>query len=691
MKSLVFGLVCLLAAPHVSAQLQTAKSDTTKTTSDTTKTTFDASTYKAATVVVDANRAVSAATDQTFRSKDLLLLPHNSAQDLLRIVPGLVIAQHGGGGKAEQIFLRGFDADHGTDINISVDGAPVNMVSHGHGQGYADLHFIIPETVERVDVVKGPYFASYGDLTTAGAVTFRTADTLVNNIAKLEGGMFGTYRGLGLVATSLGTTKAYAGAEFSSSQGYFELPQDFSRLNLIAKTYTPLGRHSALTASVMTFTSKWNASGQIPNRAVESGLVTRFGAIDPNEGGATSRTTFQLALQEQGADPLTIRASFTDYRFRLFSNFTFFATDSINGDMIEQTDERSVLALFGQKNFVYLIDEVGMQTSFGVNVRHDNVRAALYHDSVRTRLSTTRDNAIKQTNVGVFAEQKIIVGALTAVFGARADYFDFNVENLAPQGAATQGSAAHGSAQKIVVSPKANLAYAIDDHGTLFLNSGFGFHSNDARVAVTKASQTTIPRAFGAELGGRWANDVLAFSVAAWMLDLESEFVWIGDEGTTEESGRSRRIGLDVEARVHPTTWFTIGGNATVSRGRLRDLPDGANYIALAPTLTLTSFAVFEFDAFSAAVRLRHIGARPANETYSVAATGYSIVDMNGTVPLTSALDLNVQVENLLNMSWREAQFDTESRLRGESDTTSEIHYTPGTPFNVRVGVGLRF
>ena len=335
-----FFVLLASALVFVGVSAQTTKSN------DSTRSKADTTTYKSKPVLVEINRAASAATDQTFRAKDLLYLPHNSTQDLLRVVPGLVIAQHAGGGKADQIFLRGFDADHGTDININVDGAPVNMVSHGHGQGYADLHFIIPETIDRVDVVKGPYFASYGDLTTAGAVTFRTADTLANNIAKLEAGMFGTYRGLGLVTTSIGTTKAYAGAEFSSSQGYFELPQDFSRLNLIAKTYTPVGDQTALTASVMTFTSKWNASGQIPQRAVDAGVITRFGSIDPNEGGTTSRTTFQLALQDQGADPLTIRASLTDYRFRLFSNFTFFAGDSVNGDMIEQTDQRAVLALF---------------------------------------------------------------------------------------------------------------------------------------------------------------------------------------------------------------------------------------------------------------------------------------------------------------------------------------------------------
>ncbi|MCX6140938.1 MAG: TonB-dependent receptor [Candidatus Kapabacteria bacterium] len=663
-------LICT-SVLHVQAQKVAEKRDTVI--------------YNKPTVSVVAMRPMSAASDQTFRSADLALLPRTSTQDLLRIVPGLVIAQHAGGGKAEQIFLRGFDADHGTDVNINVDGAPVNMVSHGHGQGYADMHFIIPELVDRVDVVKGPYFAQYGDLTTAGAITLHLADTLSQNVAKMEGGLYGFYRGLALASTSLDATRAYVGAEVLSSRGFFERPQGMQKLNLIGKTYTPIARNTVVTGSAMYFSSSWDASGQIPERAVQEGLITRYGSIDPNEGGNTQRATFQVALETQTTDPLTVKASFTDYRFQLFSNFTFFLNDSVRGDMIEQTDDRQVLTLKAQKSLSSTIGSVGSITLIGANVRYDDVTAALYHDSVRTRISTTRANNVRQLNLGIYGQQTFFFGDLSVVLGLRGDYFSFNVKDITSTVGAPQGSTT-----TFLFSPKATVTYTVDENAVLFLNSGFGFHSNDARVAVSVPNSTTIPRAFGSEIGARWADQVIAVSAAAWMLDLESEFVWIGDEGTTEQSGRSRRVGVDLEARYQTTSWLTVGGNATFSRGRMRDEQDGQNYIPLAPSVTVTSFAVFTLPWMTAALRLRHVDSRPANEFNTVTAAGYSVFDVNASIPISKKISVSLQCENLFNTQWRESQFDTQSRLKNEATSVSEIHYTPGTPLSIRVGISMQ-
>lgn len=646
----------------------------------------DTSIVAAKAVVIEASRVVTAATDETFRARELQLLPHNSTQDLLRIVPGLVLAQHAGGGKAEQLFLRGFDADHGTDVNISVDGAPVNMVSHGHGQGYADLHFVIPELVERIDVIKGPYAAQYGDLTTAGAVTLHTADTLANNIVKMEGGMYGLARGLGLAHTTIGTTRLYGGGEYTSMQGYFDAPQQFKRVNLIARSYTPLTSKLSMTASAMRFTSAWNASGQIPERSVANGSISAFGSIDPNEGGNTSRTTLMFSLDEQSNDPFRLRASYVDYRFQLFSNFTFYANDSVRGDMIEQTDARQVYSITASKVFTTFVDNVGLRSQVGASARYDDINAALYHDQARTRLSTTTNNSIAQSNLALFAEQSIDVDRVRAVIGLRADYFAFNVIDRTQQ-----QTAPVSATNAVVVSPKVTVTYTVDDNTTVFANSGFGFHSNDARVAVLAPRGTTVPRAIGAELGTRWTNDLATLSAAAWFLDLEREFVWVGDEGTTEEAGRSRRLGIDLEGRLQPTSWLTIGANATVSRGRLLDVSSGSDRIPLAPSFTLTSYASVSTDGWTTSLRLRHIGARPANETNTVIASGYTLLDLTCSAPLTSMLSITIQCENLLNASWREAQFDTASRLRGESASVSEIHFTPGTPTSIRVGVEARF
>lgn len=649
----------------------------------------DTLTYRYDSVTVHAPRTYSAASDARFRAADFALRPRNSAQDMLRTVPGLVIAQHAGGGKAEQIFLRGFDADHGTDINISVDGAPVNMVSHGHGQGYADLHFIIPETIEEVQVVKGPYFARYGDLTTAGAVTFVTADSLPESLVKLEGGLFETYRAVALLrgpGGASGLTSYFAG-EIYGSRGYFDAPQDFHRLNLFAKVNSRIGRSGTISGSISSFGAGWDASGQIPQRAVDRGEIGRFGSIDSLEGGSTSRTTALLKYESGGDSPLTITGSYTDYRFRLYSNFTFFAADPIRGDMIEQTDSRSILALKAENDLFYDIAGLPMRTRFGADLRNDDIVVGLYHDSARVRLETTREAAIRQRQIGPYMEQEIILPWAQILLGLRADYFNFDVENLKEPGTAPEGIA-----QQFVISPKANIAVPVGKDFALFLNSGFGFHSNDARDVVQEGEERTLPRAFGAEAGVRYETPegLFAGSAAAWMLDLESELVYVGDAGETEASGRTRRRGIDLEARLRPLRWLTLGLDATFSRGRSVDDPEGENYIPLAPEFTLTADAVARFDPFSAALRLRMVDDRPANETNTVRTKGYSIVDFSASCRI-GQVDLFVNVENALDAVWNEAQFDTESRLPGEAEPVSELHFTPGTPRSIRGGIALRF
>ena len=649
------------------------------------------STARADTVQIRAQRGVSAVTDVRFRAADMALRPRSSAQDLLRLAPGLVIAQHAGGGKAEQIFLRGFDADHGTDVNITIDDAPINMVSHGHGQGYADLHFVIPETVRQIDVVKGPYLARYGDMATAGAVAFTSADTLKESLLKLEGGSYNTYRALGLFRTGIipGRLGGYFGGEIYSSDGYFDAPQDYRRLNLVARLQGSLGGGQSVSASLMSFSSGWDASGQVPDRAVRSGEISRFGAIDPNEGGSTSRSTAIIRYQSKGGAPLLLTASVTDYRFRLYSDFTFFAADSIIGDMIEQTDQRSILSFKAEQSLLYDALDIPMLTRIGATLRSDDIDAGLYHDSVRTRVATIIDASIHQRQIAPYVEQEIHLPFAEVMLGLRADYFNFDVEDMRTPGT---GSEPEGVADQLLLSPKANIVVPITDQSALFFNAGYGFHSNDARVVVARQKETTLPRAFGAEIGGRTEGfeGALGASAAVWMLDLQSEFVYVGDEGTTEESGRTRRTGIDLELHVNPLDWLALGVDGTLSKGRYRDLPEGENRIPLAPNLTLTANAQAKFDRFTAALRLRHIDSRPANETGSVTALGYSILDLSASCTLGS-VDLFVNIENLLDAEWNEAQFDTESRLRNETEAVSELHYTPGTPRSIRGGVAVRF
>ncbi len=671
-------LVVLFVRSQVLAQAVT-KTDTVKTVSNET-------------VLIEAERPYSAASDKTFRQADFSLRPRNSAQDLLRLVPGLVLAQHAGGGKAEQIFLRGFDADHGTDVNISIDDMPVNMISHGHGQGYADLHFIIPEIVQRVDVEKGPYFARYGDLATAGAVGFHTLDSLPENTVKIEGGAFETYRALGLVRGpgSVGIN-SYFGAEVFSSRGFFDNPQNFKRLILFGKGTAAIGDQASLSASLLTFKSDWDANGQIPQRAVDQNLISEFGSLDPTEGGATSRTTSILSYNSGGSDPFTLTGSITDYRFSLYSDFTFFRQDSVHGDEREQTDRRTMLSLRAEKVSSWMLGSSFMRTTIGATLRSDNIQTALYHDTARVRLDTKIDAVIAERQIGPYAQQEIILPWIQVLVGARADYLNINVANkLSPN---AQPS---GIRQQFVISPKATIAVPIVYDATLFLNSGFGFHSNDARVVVQSAADSTIPRAFGAEVGARFGHpgQVLSGSIAFWQLDLESELVYSGDEGDFSTAGRTRRQGVDIEARIQPTPWLTLGADATFSRGRFIDSAIGNNYIPLAPELTLTANAVIHLEHFGSAIRLRDVGDRPANQDNSVIAKGYSVFDLSASYQF-SHYEFYANVENLFNVSWHEAQFDTNSRIKIhgilEQQAVDELHFTAGTPRAIRMGVAYHF
>ncbi len=684
MKYLLVAIGIFIAA---AATAQVQKSDSIRTTQGDE-------------VVVTAERTYSAASDGEFQAKDFSLRPRSSTQDMLRIVPGLYIAQHAGGGKAEQIFLRGFDCDHGTDVNISVDDAPVNMLSHGHGQGYADLHFIIPETIQRVDVAKGPYFARYGDLATAGTVVFNTYDSLNENLFRIETGSYeyspeisrglASYRVLALIKSPFEseTFHAYVGGEYFTNSGYFDLDQHFKRYNLMAKASALLGDEATLTGSIFSFSSNWDANGQIPERAITEGLISRFGSIDSTEGGETARTTAILKYSTGGAAPFTISSSFTHYHFKLFSDFTFFASDTNRGDEIEQTDDRSILTLKAEKTLSWFGGETGFINHIGAQLRGDNIDVGLFHDSARSILSTTTNGSITERQYGLYDEQEIVLPFMNIQAGLRADYITFDVKS-----ALATASTPNGSVQQFVLSPKLNVAVPVSDRLTFFGNSGYGFHSNDARAVVSSPNSPSLPRALGLEVGSRIGktSDLIYGSIALWQLDLQSELVWSGDEGTTEESGRTRRQGVDLDVRLNAFEWLTLGADLTLSHGRFRDLPAGANYIPLAPNRTLTANATARFGEFSTALRLRSLDDRAANEDNSVTAKGYSVFDLSASYRFSN-FELSATIENLFNVSWNEAQFDTDSRLRGEPlNEPSDLHFTAGSPRSYKIGIAYRY
>lgn len=622
---------------------------------------------------------------------DLALSPVQSSQELLQNVPGLFIAQHAGGGKAEQIFLRGFDIDHGTDIALTVDGMPVNMVSHAHGQGYSDLHFVIPETIERIDFEKGTYDAGVGNFNTAGYAAFQTRHTLDQSMVKLEAGQFNTLRGVAMIdlLPDQDNHHLYVATEYRMSDGYFDASQNFSRLNALVKYSGFIGDNLLLSASLSTFSSSWDASGQIPDRAVNSGLIGRFGAIDSTEGGETSRRNVNIELNKYLDNGAVIRNQIfaSQYDFSLYSNFTFFLEDEINGDQIHQTETRNIYGYRGSYTQEYRLGNLEMNTEAGMSLRVDEVDdVELSHTVNREEiLETFALGDVQEVNAALFVSQSFRLGKWSANAGLRYDQFRFAYEDQLTEAYDPQ------SVGKGIVSPKFSLGYAANDGLRFYAKAGTGFHSNDSRVILSNRSSDILPRAYCADLGliAKPLPGIL-IQAAVWTLRLDQEFVYVGDAGIVEPSGKTQRMGVDISTRYQILPWLFADVDATYTLASAIEEPEGENYIPLAPSFTLTGGLQARWDQFSASLNVRHLADRPANEDYSLTAEGYSLLD--GTIQYrVGVFEWSLTGDNLLNTTWKEAQFETESRLAGEDQSVTEIHFTPGTPRALRVGMSVRF
>ena len=626
---------------------------------------------------------------------DIKLRDITSSQEVLRLVPGLFIGQHAGGGKAEQIFLRGFDIDHGTDVNITVDGMPVNMVSHTHGQGYADLHFLIPELIENVHFKKGPYDVEKGNLATAGFVDFRTKNVLPGNMIKIEAGQFDTYRVVGMVNLLSQQMKqkeqhAFIASECMYTNGYFDNPQDFGRLNIFGKYRGKLGTNQALGISASTFASKWNGPGQIPERALQSGMIGYFGAIDPNEGGSTHRTNLNVEMQTNFASGNFFKNQlyYTNYDFELYSNFTFFLNNDVDGDQVKQKEKRNLLGYKGSYTNIAYLGNKRFTSEAGVSVRMDKTKDSelsrtKHRDIVIERVKL---GDIGEINSGIWLDETIRWNERFSINGGlRWDRFDVSYKDKLDIDTVSKAKAS-------TVSPKLNFYYQLNDRVQVYLTTGKGFHSNDARVAVQTGGTEILPVAYGADVGIvlKPTTDLL-LQGALWYLNLEQEFVYVGDEGIVEPSGKSQRLGLDVSVRYQLLKWLFIDADANYCKSRAIEEMKGNDRIPLAPVFTSAGGITYRSQAgLNAAIRYRYMSDRPANENNSVVANGYFVNDAVVSYE-KKKYEIGLSVQNLFDVRWKETQFDITSKLKNETVPVSEIHFTPGSPFFLRAHVSFFF
>ncbi len=615
--------------------------------------------------------------------------------ELLEFVPGMIVTQHSGDGKANQYFLRGFNLDHGTDFATWVDGMPANMVSHAHGQGYTDLNFVIPELVRRIDYRKGPYAAREGDFSTAGSARLALVDSLSEASAQLTLGQRGDRRGLRAGSTVLGAGGAtlLGAVEAQANDGPWDVPEDQRKLNaLLRASQRDGGGERSLT--LMAYDARWTSTDQIAARAVEQGLIGRFGSLDPSNGGRSQRFSLSASTRTALADGQWQASAYAvRSRLNLFSNFTYFAADPVNGDQFEQA-ERRVLA-GGEVSRRWDFGAHGAEQSIeaGAQLRHDRLSpVGLYLNRARARLSTTSEADVRQTHLGVFADWSARwTPWLRSVAGVRADSKRFDVSS------SIAGNS--GTADDAALSPKLSLVFGPWQKSEFFVNAGRGFHSNDARGTTDGAAPVPgLVPGTGMELGARTQLvPGLQTSAALWQLDLDSELVYIGDAGVTEPTFGSRRRGIEInnhwvlDGMGLPGWWFDL--DLAASRARYRGAPAGADRVpgAVDRVASLGIAYAPEASRWFGAFQLRHFGPRDLVEDGSQRSAATTLAYLRGGFKPLPGLSLTLDIFNLFDREASDIDYYYESRLAVEASAVADRHFHPVEPRTLRVTAAWKF
>ena len=448
--------------------------------------------------------------------------PLGRPADVLETVPGLVISQHSGEGKANQYYLRGFNLDHGTDFAVSVAGIPVNMPTHGHGQGWSDVNFLIPELVSGVQFKKGPYYADEGDFSTAGAANINYVNGLDRPLLRVTGGGDRFGRILAAASPRLGSGSLLAAIETGTADGPWDNPENYKRLNGVVR-YSRGNTRQGMALTFMGYDAEWTATDQVPERAVNDGRISRFGTLDASDGGRTHRYSLSAELQRSGAGSTTkVLAYGMDYGLDLFSNFTYLLNDPVNGDQFEQVDRRSVFGVRANHRRRSRLFGRTLEHGVGLQIRHDRIGPlGLYATTERRRISTTREDRVFQTSTGAYYQGELeVTDRFRVTGGIRGDIYHFDVRSNRPENSGVKSTG--------LVSPKLGVVFAPATRLELYGNFGYGYHSNDARgatISIDPASGepadrvTPLVRTRGGEFGVRSILiPKLQTTVAVWGL-----------------------------------------------------------------------------------------------------------------------------------------------------------------------------
>ncbi len=636
---------------------------------------------------VTTRPASTATAPLTVEASEFELRPLESAGQLLETVPGLLTAQHTGGGKAEQYFLRGFDADHGTDLAVSFDGVPINLRGHAHGQGYLDLHFIPIDAIERVEVSKGPYSARAGDFATAGAIDFVTYHELPRPRVRIEAGPWDTWR-VGAVGFpdswipgDASDTRVLGAFEVAHTDGPLRSDEDLWRYSALVRADTELGNGWSASGHVLAYHADWNASGLVPERAVRTRALSRWGSLDETEGGDTSRLQGKVQLEWEASEHarLVLSAYLARYSLDLFSNFTYALDDPAAGDGIVQRDDR----LYGGGHLAY---EHVLGLSFpatlrgGIDWRADDARVRLGRQTRRRDTGPISDDDIRVASLAPYLE--LVATPLPWVQfegGVRHERIRFDVDSRI--------DATGGDGSDALWLPKANLVlspfseagpwpatHPIVRELQWFLHAGTGFHSNDPRAGVV--DERILSAAHGAEVGLRTRlPEVAEFAVSVFWLSLEDELAFVGDAGTTESAGASRRLGVEVAASLQLTAWLEVRGDVSYTSARTSDGP-----IVQAPRLVAKAALAANQGPWSAELSARSLGERTAIDgAPGIRLSDYTVLDF-GIRYRSDPWEFGLRIENLTDREWRSSEFFYASCAPSEVGASSACPFAGGGP-----------
>ena len=615
--------------------------------------------------------------------------------EVLEATPGLIVSQHSGEGKANQFYLRGFNLDHGTDLRTTVDGMLVNQRSHAHGQGWTDLNFLIPELTTLLEYRKGPYSAAEGDFASAGAVSVRYAGKLDHGIASIGFGQKGYRRVLLADSPAAGSGRLLYALELYHNDGPFTNPDDYRKINGVLR-YSEGSQANGFNVTAMAYRARWNATDQIAQRAVDSGLISRFDALDPTDGGDSHRYSLSGAWRRTTDGGTTnINAYMVRQQLNLFSNFTYFLDNPVNGDQFNQPDRRVTTGVKASHTFATGGLGKSSDTTIGLQLENDNIFNGLHSTVARQRLSTTRQDHIVESSLGVYAENTTAWSSwFRTVAGLRGDTYRFKVGSDNPLNS--------GSVSASIASPKLSLIFGPFAKTDFYVNAGTGFHSNDARganITVDPKSGdvadrvTPLVRSKGAELGVRTEFiPGLQSSLSIYQLQFDSELIFSGDAGTTEAGRPSKRVGFEFSNYYKPVKWLTVDADLAFARARFRDFdPVGQRIPGAVEGVASLALAVDGLGPWFGAVQLRYFGPRPLLEDNSVRSR--STATLNGRIGYKLGKSARIELEgfNLINRKDSAIDYYYESRLRNEAASVNDVHFHPIEPRSFRVNYSMNF